>query len=630
MNRSERILEHLATALAVSRDDLARMEQVSARSIENDIKALNADLSPMAQIALDEHARYRLVVLDPVGYRERTRTTERSRQSFNDTMARQSYLLETLLMADRPQALETLAEDLRVGRSTAAADLTKLRETLSGFGVEVKARTHVGYWVEGEEFAIRQALLGTYFEHLFAGRLPTWQREAIEQVAQRHNLDPTAMRQLARWHTVMVDRARSGHVLTALPDVHDALAGSLAHRCGEELLDASRSHLPADVPDAEALFLALPVASVRSPLHDQASAVTASSIDNDLLAHRVIAQIREEMGFALALEPEDLSPLEPFIRHIAFLLNRMRYRVTLGTGIWGMRDAYPVAFRMATIAKGVIEDEFGGDIRDEELDFIAAHFQVFLDEQRRHGAHVRVALVATSGVASVRLLQVRLSALLPSDVELSIVTPPAGEEQLADFDVVIAPPGTQLQTELPVLFLREDFDQQEFINWVRRARAHARWGAQLTGLDYLVAGLATPDLFFVLTPTADYDAALAEMLDAMVVGGHIDESVRERIEARQAARSTLMSSGLGFPHVSDPTIQDVTFAVGVCARRPGEPGVRLVLMLLLPEQFDGFDELLAEFYDEIIRLAAAEELLDEISTSHSFHDYLLHFVKGKL
>lgn len=168
MNRSEKILDYLETALTVSRDDLARMTGVSVRSIENDIKALNVKLEPAARIILDEAFRYRLVVLDPQKHKAETIFDRQGNRTLNDTVRRQAYIFESLLLADGPLTLEELAEDLRVGRSTAVSDLAKMRSMLSSFDVKVKARPKVGYWLDGKEISIRHAILDLYFEDIYS------------------------------------------------------------------------------------------------------------------------------------------------------------------------------------------------------------------------------------------------------------------------------------------------------------------------------------------------------------------------------------------------------------------------------------------------------------------------------
>ncbi len=626
MNRSEKILDHLETALTVAREDLARTGGVSVRSIENDIRALNATLAPAARIVLEDQARYRLVVLDPERYARSARGARR-RESFNDTARRQAYIFETLLIQDAPVSVEALAEDMKVGRSTAAADLAKLRSVLDAYLIRLRARTHVGYWLEGEELPIRHVLLDVFFDDIYTHGQPAWQRERVDAVAARHQFDGDTADRLARWHAVMVDRVRSGHAVTELPSSYEALIGTAAHRCAAELLLASKPHLPSDVPDAEALFLALPLAAMRTPLQESDAPSTLSA-DDQLLVDSIMARIRAEMGLTLAME--DLDLLEKFVQHIAFLLNRMRYHVRLGTDVPGIRDSYPVAFRMAEIAKDVIESEHGGDVIDDELDFIAAYFEVFLHEQhKRTPKRTRVAVVAVPGTVSTSLLRMRLAELVSDDVELVVLAPASVDERsLSGFDVVVAPPGAEIETTLPILRLRADFDQQEFVNWVRRARAHAYWGARLTGLDHLVAGLAIPEQFYVLEPQDTYEQLLASLMDAMVARGEISGHVRERVEQREKTRAMRLDEHLGFPHLSDPSIDELTFAVGVARRDPHETGVRIVFLLLLPEDSGGYDDLLVQLYDEIIRLAADKDFLDRVSASTSFHEYLLHFLKG--
>lgn len=629
MNRSEKILDYLETALTVSRDDLARMSGVSVRSIENDIKALNVKLEPAARIILDEAFRYRLVVLDPQKHKAETIFDRQGNRTLNDTVRRQAYIFESLLLADGPLTLEELAEDLRVGRSTAVSDLAKMRSMLSSFDIKVKARPKVGYWLDGKEISIRHAILDLYFEDIYSEGSTVWLRELITQVAQKYQMSQDTSERLERWLTVQVDRVQNGHVLTELPESYDALVDSTAYKSAKELLISAKQWLPKSLPEMETVFLTLPLSVVRTQLDSLGGHEQKISPEDQDLVDTIMARIRNEMGLTLIVG--DLALLEKFVQHVAFLINRMRFQIRLGSNSLGARATYPVAFRMAEIAKDVIETERGGQVADEELDFIAAYFEVFLRDQKiRMPQNIRVAIVAPMATVSTRLLRMRLEELVSDVVEFSTLSSENPQtEDLAGFDLVVASPQANVVTDLPVIRLREDFDHQEFVNWIRRARAHKQWGARLTGLDDMLAALVSPEQFYVLPSLQSYEENLDAMLDNLVNRGLITADVQQGVKDREELRTTRLEGSVAFPHLSHPEIGDLVFAVGATKREPEDPDVRLIFLLLLPEDVGGYDDLLVQLYDEIIRMAADQEQVKKVSSSTSFHDYLLHFLRGR-
>lgn len=630
MSRLSRLLEHLETALTVSRDDLAKVTGVGTRSIENDIRALNRLLSPTAHIVLQHNGRYRLVVLDPEGYRGVQLGAHPTTATFNDDTYRHAFIFESLLIADAPVVVDSLVADMKVSRSTAMKDVAKVRAIIAEFGVELKSRTNVGYWLEGPELAIRQVILDVFFDDIYCDTVPTWQQEVVSQIAAAHSLDSETTERLARWHTVAIDRIQSKHPLMDLPASFEQLLGTAAHTCAQELLAETRPFLPLVIPETEELFLSLPLAVLRNPLAENEFSRVNLSTDDQNLVQSIMAVIQKEMD--LSLNVQDFNLLEKFVQHIALLVNRMRYniKVTLPQ-VSAIRDSYPVAFRMALLAKSVIEQSRSGVINDTELDYIAAYFEVFLRNQRKFTIDTtRIGILGREGTVYTMLLQSQLHDLLPT-VELVQIVDPQQPIDESHFDVLIASPNTQVATtDLPILRLRPDFDEQEFRNWLHRAWAHSRWGAQLSGLDSLVAALPSAELFFVLEPADHYQQQQMLLLQAMVDKGVLNDELRSAVEKREQSRTMQLSDYLAFPHLSSPQITELQFAVGVVPRAESETGVRVVYLLLLPEDVDTerYVGLIVQLYDEILRLAGNHEFLSKLSTSTNIHDYQLQFLKG--
>ena len=120
------------------------------------------------------------------------------------------------------------------------------------------------------------------------------------------------------------------------------------------------------------------------------------------------------------------------------------------------------------------------------------------------------------------------------------------------------------------------------------------------------------------------------LLQAMVDKGMLNDELRSAVEKREESRTMQLSDDLAFPHLSSPQITELQFAVGVVPRAESETGVRVVYLLLLPEDVDTerYVGLIVQLYDEILRLAGNHEFLSKLSTSTNIHDYQLQFLKG--
>lgn len=96
------------------------------------------------------------------------------------------------------------------------------------------------------------------------------------------------------------------------------------------------------------------------------------------LQDKIFQQIRLEMD--LWIEAPELK--EEFLYHLMFMLNRLRFRVRLKSPmVTEMREKYPLAWRMASIAAQVIQRESGLEVTEDEHSYLASYFSVFLEER---------------------------------------------------------------------------------------------------------------------------------------------------------------------------------------------------------------------------------------------------------
>ena len=100
--------------------------------------------------------------------------------------------------------------------------------------------------------------------------------------------------------------------------------------------------------------MALPAAGMRTPVDLASLSAALSPLPTENLVRSIFDRIRAQMD--LAIDPADLLP--EFHHHVAFMLNRMRYSLHVGDSLLPdqVRDAYPVAYRMATIARDAISE----------------------------------------------------------------------------------------------------------------------------------------------------------------------------------------------------------------------------------------------------------------------------------
>lgn len=620
MNRPAAILAQLETSLSASPESLAQRFGVSLRTITADVAHLNQLLGPAGSIRLDG-GRYRLLVVDPGRFGQVRERIVGERESFSDADWRLGFILARLYRSTVPVRTEELAQAMSVGRTMVVSDLGHLRNLLAPYGLTVEGRTHVGLSLRGPELGVRSAVLRYAYRAAYAGfDLGEELESALREIAVEHGLGDDLASSLLRWFTVMLDRHFGGHALTELPGVYDSLVGSPAHAFAWSVAARVRPLLLEDLPEAEVLFLALPAAGMRTPIDLASLPELLSPLPSEELIQAVFDRIRTEMD--LDIDPAELLP--EFSHHVAFMLNRMRYSLPIGGTLSPdqVRLEYPLAYRMAAIARDVIAERTDLVMDDNEVALAATYFQVFLEQHAvRRQAPLRVAIVTGQSPARARLIQAQLAKVLPATTQYALSTP--GEAgSLGDVDLMVLTAGVRLDTPLPTLELAEVFDRAELVGKLSLLRFPRRGPLTLAGASRSpLVTLLAEDRFVRLPPQVDYLDGVGRLVGVLHRQGVVGDSFAQALAEREAQATMRLNEYVAFPHTVAAGGQELGCALGVIPRADHEPGLRLIFLMAVPDKASYDDTILIRVYDEVIRLGSDPGLVSKISRLTTYEQF---------
>ncbi len=617
MSRAARILAELESERSVSADDLADSISVSRRTLANEIATLQYQMGTAASITLND-GRYRLLIADPPRYRA-VRTNVAGEPSFNDPVVRASFIVAKLFHALLPVRIDDLAAGMSVGRTTVVGDIARVRDTVAESDLTIDGRPNAGLTLNGPELQQRLHVLRWHFPMAYPADDATARVERIvHQLAAEVRLDSAMVPELSRWAVVAVDRARTERRIDFLSQRYAALPMTPAHELATTLSARLSASLNIHLDDGDRVFLALPVAGMRAPENHEAAERFAVS-DTEVLVNDVLAAVQAEMEIDLT----DSGFLSEFGRHLAYMVNRMRYRIWVDdAGVRNIRHEFPVAYRMATVAAEVVAEQVGMPVEEAEVSFLAAYFQVFLESRKRSGAApLSIVIVATTGRVTAELVRLQLSKLLPTSasfaiVQLADVTP----DRLEGADLVVSTGDDEVTCSAPVLHITRVLDSTALERQLERLKLRLPVAAVGRSASVIAASLDDQH-FFAFPSGTDYHDAVDYMSGYLEARGHVERGFADNIRAREAVARMQLDPWLGFPHATLETQAEVMLAVGVVARQPGEEGVRLVVLLGVPADAGQSHSILVQVYDEVLRLGARRDLLTELSQATSFEDF---------
>ena len=629
MSREALILRHLETSLTEEPTVFATHLGVSQRTVENAVSRLNTLFGGAASVRL-VNGRYRLYIVDVHRYGRIREQVLHREELLNDPLYRCGQVYARLLSATHPVRIDDLARDLSVSRSTLNTDLTTLRELLARHDVSIEGRPNSGLTLQGNEYNLRMAALTHFSAELCGPDELRWDiSAAADEVCESWHLNRPSRTNILSWLKLTLDRLRLGHPIAGLPSEFDELRSSAVHAFAEDLLLATTNPYNITYVPEESLFLAVAAASMRTPDAPEGRELFPTSRDIPQLVDDIFERIRDVMG--IDVSASDL--MDEFSHHLSFMLARMRFRVEVDAeAVADISRQYPVAHQMALISREVLEERTGLDISDSEVGLMTSYFEVFLNtHQRQQSSQLHVAVVSGSGRVSGHLLRAQLSHVLPDSTEYLVMTrDDIAPGTFQNIDLVVSTPDIAHDLTSndmpPVIELGQGFDETELIHKLSLLRLHHDVDIALAGAGpSLIATLLDPHRSVPLPPGTSYWSATEALLERLEVLGLTTPAFREALVDRERNASMLLDDKIGFPHTTVPGSDHIVLAMAVIPRHHGEPGPRAVIVMGVPDKTEYNDTILIDVYDEIIRLRADPDLLDNLShlTSHEQLFWLL-------
>ena len=606
-------------------ESLAEKLNVGTKTIRNDIRELNQILDGSALVE-SASGRYMLFILDEKKFQEKKQEVYCQNDYLNSPAKRYGYILRRLMHEERAVLIDDLADEMCVGRTTINGDLRKLREMLDSYQVQIVGKTNTGIRLQGEELQLRLFILEHMYDHVFENFILDDDLEnMVNGYCQEFGLDYITSQYFMRSYTLMIDRVLNDHPLDTLQEKYLELKQTMAYIFAEKIVEETEQIFQMTIPMEEVIFVSLPIAGMRTPMNKNNLQMIEISEEVAELVVKILNRIAYDMNFHIS--PTDL--LDEFVYHINFMLNRLKYQFYIKNyALADIQERFPLAYRMAELAKKVIEEQTSLVVLDDELGFLASYFSLFLEEQHyKDQKPFCVGIVCAQGAISGKLIEVQLRKMLSDQTVFELMTEKEAEIR-EDFDLIISTAREFENSSVPVIYLEEVFDEVEVLRKIEQLRYTKHLDVSMkTGLNSLIAAILEPEHFFVLNRNLTYQENLLYMVDSLIEDEVLDADFRERLIERERKSSMMFDENIGFPHLQYKGDR-LVMTLGVIAREPGESGVRMILLLVLPQSSELNDDLLVHIYNELLVIASHENLVEEMSQLKSGNEFILSMIKN--
>ena len=617
-NRQANILSVLRKNSALNIEMLAQRFGVSERTVRNDIKDINRELKNSGLVEINQ-GKCSLRVFDTRDFQNAYARIIETDDLMNSSQKRQEYVFAKLMRAMEPVLTDDIAYEMNIGRSTLISDLKKLRQTMEKYELEIVGK---GLALGGSELNIRKFVM----ENLFGSIYQNYPQDElmlgkIREAMAEKNFEESTQKMFENYMTLMFDRFLTGHVITRMPEKYYNLVSRNSFSFVDELIDDISKEFYIEIPIEEKIFAFLPIIGMRTP----ADSKNMYSIELDEkirpLLQKIVEQIRQELN--ISIDTHEFT--EKFMYHIMFMINRLRYNVHIDNPMFeDIHYKYPLAFKMAEIAARVIKEDAEVVVTQAEMGYLAAYFGVFLEVNTLNQKQQKIAVISDKGRVTAQLFAVQIRKVVDSSSQLDILSPSEAVSGILDqYDIVICTTEHIIECECPVIYIHEIFDENELKNKLRQAKFCK--GTDAAILDdnwYVMANILKEDTFFNLSEQEDYTSALNYIIDTLEKRGYVDADFKERVWEKES-RSSMTIDNIAIPHAVQKAGDSIVLSVGVF-RKPmpyKEDNIQIIFLLALPEEIRDENRLVC-VYDEIMSLVKNDEMIEKITQSENYIDFM--------
>ena len=427
-----------------------------------------------------------------------------------------------------------------------------------------------------------------------------------------------------RFFVVMIQRIESGHTITKLETKYEELYGSSAYMIVDEFLNEIEQVKGYQISKEERLFLSISVAGMRTPANtaeiEQKISISEGVAD---LIIEILDRIKAELNVTVVAN----ELFDDFVYHVFFMINRLKYGFHIyNPMVDDFKNKYSVAYKMAEIAKGVLEEREGIEMTEDEMGFLAAYFGVFLLEQEPEKKRCKIAIVCGSGKIIGRLIENQLKKIFDVEPEFQFFYGIFDEKRKDDFDYIVTTTELHMDTKTPVVFMDEVFNREYIQRKFENMRYLSEAGRTIRkGIDSLFMNLLDETRFFVLDQESSYDENVDRMVRALTNQGELDAGFAQRVREREKYSTMVLDQNIAFPHTKN-MLPKLTLAMGVfpdMLKDDKYGNIRIIIILGIPESMED-DTVLVRLYDDILSIGKKPDVIPKIQKMESYREFLLY------
>lgn len=574
MLRIFHLLHILISEQIVSSEYLAKLLNVSSRTIRTDLKELSALLSTHgATVKSLKGAGYQLEIHDEQRFRHLLKQLKENeaatpQQVSGSSEGRHRFLIRKLLLTEEYFKLEDLADLLFVSRPTIQNDIREVRRILKNYGLTLENRPHYGVKIKGSETQLRYCMSDYIFSRTEIAPESTLSpsilldeemdliREVILERIEVNDiiLSDIALNNLVIHIAIACKRIRDKKYVSFYPQEMKRIEAQKEFGVASEIVSSLERKMNHSFPFAEVAYIAIHLLGVRTIVAaNMDDTEIKGMIDGEIynLAVEILDHI--EKGMQLGIR-HDKELLVAFCLHLKPVINRFKYGMNLRNPMLDeIKSNYPLAFEAGILAGEMIRKRLGFEIEENEIGYLAIHIGAAIERKKEQNTPKRCLIVCASGRGSAKLLYYKLQSVFGSKLDIVGTTEFYKLKQmpLDSLDFVISTIPVSEKLAVPIIHVNTflggtDVDKIE--------QAISETG--LPAIHYI-----RKKLVFLQQKMDSKEEVLVFMADRIQEAGLVKGPFLESVLEREAMSPTSFGNFVAIPHPMEPFADSTFWAV---------------------------------------------------------------------
>lgn len=585
LRKLEIILELCENAESwVTASHFAKKQQVSLRTIQNDIKQIKDELTAASCVEFQAAPRKgcRITITDDAAFL--TFKDFYYKQFTSSSMyqnGRINQILLLLLEQHRAMSLYDLETQIYVSHSTLLNDLKYVAEILEKYGLEL-LRSSNKVMIDGSEVNKRLCILDQNLvianaTEIFSGNSDNSTMDRIKNilvetfVSFKHPVTEATLNNTIVQIYVALHRMQSCFFITPT-DLK--ITENLAPECeiATEVYQRISEVFCIRIPEAEIDYFAL---YMKGQGDFGRTDVISTEVDHLVL--EALKEINEAHDIDLT---NNLKLRIALALHTAPLIVRIKYDMQLKNHLVDyIRQAFPQGFDLGIYFAAYLQKIFHKRVSDEEIAFIAIHlYSALVQKQKEYGTK-RILVISSMRQSENILLRQTLLNWLSNDIaELAFISPTEmSDSQLDLYDIF-------LTTEKGAYY---DMGLAFYINAFPNQQDYLNLKLAVDGFKNIddIASIFYKDLFFI-SHGENREAILNRLCQSATAHFHIEDGdLQNAVLQREQLGSTFFGNGIAAPHPISAVSSDSFVAVAALPQPvewdKDKNMVKLVLMICI-------------------------------------------------